>query len=248
MVVVCQQPNYFPWLGYLELAARADIFVVLDSVQWIRQGRQHRARILPYQSGRSDFQWLTLPVLGHGHRTRPMRDLALDPADNWSKRHWATVAGIYGRRPFFKSQLEPLVRPWFEQAPRFKTMYEAALSSVELCFSALDLSPTLMLSSELPEQGVKTERLISICKSLEADTYYSALGSTKYVDVAAFRASGIRLQWQHWKHPNYDQGTERFKSHLSFLDVLANASLDDIKAWMVAPEWGQFGESGMPKL
>ncbi len=245
MVVVCQQPNYFPWLGYLELAARADVFVVLDSVQWIRQGRQHRARILPHRTGHSDFQWLTLPVCGHGHRTKPLRDLLLAPDNDWNKQHWATLEAIYNRRPFFKSQLEPLVRPWLENAGQFKTMYDAALGSVQLCFSALDLSPQILLSSELPEQGAKTERLISICKALEADTYYSALGSTKYMDVAAFRASGVRLQWQHWKHPEYPQGLERCKTHLSFLDVLANVPLADIKTWMIPQAFGQFGEQSV---
>jgi hypothetical protein len=90
-VVVCQQPNYFPWLGYLEQCARADALVILDTVQWIRQGRQHRMRILPHASQREkglDFQWLSLPVLGQEHRAKPLADLKIDQASHWVRQHF----------------------------------------------------------------------------------------------------------------------------------------------------------------
>jgi hypothetical protein len=236
MVVVCQQPNYFPWLGYIEQCARADVLVVLDSVQWIRQGRQHRARILPHNNARAanagDFQWLTLPVRGHGHRGKPLGQLELDDSQDWREQHWRTVRSVYGRRPFFKTQVEPLVGRWFETAPRAGLMAEAALSSLKLCLETLGIGPELARSSELPERGAKTERLISLCEALGADTYYSALGSTRYVDVSLFRAAGIRLLWQHWKHPEYDQGRPTRRTHLSFIDAVANVPLDEIRAWL----------------
>ncbi|MBI3544646.1 MAG: WbqC family protein [Deltaproteobacteria bacterium] len=246
MIAICQQPNYFPWLGYLEQCARADVFVVLDSVQWIRQGRQHRTRILPQPGKKTDFQWLTLPVRGHGHRLVPLRSLELDAGRAWADDHWKTIRATYARRPYFKSQLEPLVAPWFGKAAAMKTMCEAALSSVRLCLEALELRPEIVLASELPEEGVKTERLLSLCRAVGADTYYSALGSTRYVDVGAFRASGIRLVWQHWKHPEYTQGGERRKTHLSILDALANVPLDELKAWLAPKAWGPFGDGDRP--
>jgi hypothetical protein len=216
--------------------------VVLDSVQWIRQGRQHRTRILPQASSKADFQWLTVPVRGHGHRARPLRELELDAGTRWNEKHWNALQSVYGSRPFFKTQLEPLVRPWLEKAASMHTMCEAALGSVKLCMEALELRPELALSSELPEEGAKTERLLSLCRAVQADTYYSALGSTRYVDVSAFRAAGIRLVWQHWKHPDYPQGRPRCKTHLSFLDALANVSLDELKQWLAPQPWGPFSQ------
>lgn len=244
MVVVCQQPNYFPWLGYLEQCARADRLVILDSVQWIRQGRQHRTRVLTHAPDAAcaapGFQWLTIPVHGHGHREKPLRELEVDRADRWAERHWKTLATLYGGRPYFKSQLEPLVRPWLEKAVGMQRMAEIALGSTRLCLEALGLNPDLLMSSELPETGRKTERLVSICQALEADTYYSALGATRYVDVAAFRAAGIRLLWQHWKHPEYPQGRPAFRSHLSILDALANVPLSELRAWFQPSPYGPF--------
>jgi hypothetical protein len=107
---------------------------------------------------------------------------------------------------------------------------------------ALEIKPVIFRSSELPEHGAKTERLISLCKLTNAQTYYSALGSTRYIDTQAFRGAGIRLLWQHWKHPDYDQGRARFQSHLSILDVLANVPLEKIKEWMQPNPYGPFQE------
>ena len=171
-------------------------------------------RLLPHASSKAEFQWLTLPVRGHGHRSRPLGRLELAD-DAWPRKHWATITALYGKRPFFESQVEALFRPWFEnEAPGIRTMAEAATSSVKLSLEALDIRPELAYSSQLPEQGTKTERLISLCQAVSADTYYSALGSTRYVDVSLFRAAGIRLVWQHWEDPEYAQGRARPRAPL----------------------------------
>ena len=247
MIAVCQQPNYFPHLGYIEQCARADQLIMLDSVQWIKQGLHHRAKILPHlaqaaeESG-TDFQWLSLPVQGKDHRTRTIADLELAENDPWFERHWKTLQAIYSGRPQFKNQFEPLLRPWFEDAKKYRFLSEVSVSSVLLCLSALDLSPEVNMSSTLHETGKKSERLISLCKSVNADIYYSGLASASYLDGQAFRDANIRLVWQRWKNQEYAQGRTVFKSHLSILDAFANVPMDEIKNWMEIKPWGPFGD------
>jgi len=45
MLVAIHQPNYLPWLGYLDRMAKADLFVVLDHVQFERRNYQNRTQI-----------------------------------------------------------------------------------------------------------------------------------------------------------------------------------------------------------
>ena len=45
MIVAIHQPHYLPWLGYLHRMAQADLFVVLDHVQFERRNRQNRSQI-----------------------------------------------------------------------------------------------------------------------------------------------------------------------------------------------------------
>ena len=148
MIAVCQQPNYFPWLGYFEQCARAERLVLLDSVQWIRSGLQNRLKILPHiaefrKNPSEDFQWLTLPVQGQGHRSKIFGEMLLNSGDHWPDRHWRTIQSVYGNRPQFKSQLEPLLRPWFEEATKLRTLREATTSSMKVCFEALDIHPVI---------------------------------------------------------------------------------------------------------
>ena len=64
------QPHYLPWLGYLAKWAAADVFVFLDTVQYVRNGWQNRNRIKTAAGPR----WLTVPV--HARLGTPLAEVA----------------------------------------------------------------------------------------------------------------------------------------------------------------------------
>lgn len=218
MRLVCQQPNYFPWLGYFEQIASADVFIYLDTVQWIRQGRQHRTR-LPAPGAAGEKLWLTVPVHGHGHREKPFREIKIDQSRNWPRVHWNTIRAVYGKAPFFASQLEPIIRPFFERADEKKFLFDLCTESVARVCEFLNVEIPAALASDFPEQGTKSERLISLCQEFSADEYYSGLGSTRYLDLAAFRAADIRVRWQHFR--SLYPGEPLRAADLSALDWIA---------------------------
>ena len=45
MIVAAHQPHYMPWLGYLDKMAKADLFVVMDDLQYEAQNFQNRQRV-----------------------------------------------------------------------------------------------------------------------------------------------------------------------------------------------------------
>lgn len=227
MRLVCQQPNYFPWLGYFEQIASADLFIYLDTVQWIRQGRQHRTR-LPSPGNTESRHWLTVPVHGHGHRTKPFRDIQVDHSRNWPRIHWETLRTLYGAAPHFKGQLEPLIRPFFERADERKYLFDLCAGSVTAVSEFLQLDPPSARASDFPESGVKSERLIALCREFSADEYYSGLGATRYLDLAAFRAADIRVRWQHFRSLRPDDPLR--SADLSVLDWLAYVPREQIIA------------------
>jgi hypothetical protein len=75
--------------------------------------------------------------------------------------------------------------------------------------------------SQLPDSGAD-ERLISITKALNADTYLSGAGGQEYLDQGLFPANQIKLIFQQFEHPVYNQIQGEFISHLSVLDLLFN--------------------------
>jgi hypothetical protein len=226
MRVVCQQPGYFPWLGYFEQIAAADAFVYLDDVQWIRQGRQHRTRLPAFADG--DKQWLTVPVLGHGHRAKTFRDMEIDRSRTWTRRHWNLLQSLYGRAPHFRTQLEPVVRPFLERADKFSRLLDLCEASVALFWEPLRLEAAVWHSSDLEIATTKTQRLVDICQTLEGTEYYSALGSSRYLDPALFRDAGMRVRFQHFRA---SAGPDpRRPCDFSVLDWLAQATFDEMRA------------------
>jgi len=57
MIIAVHQPQYLPWLGYFDKIDKADIFVLLDTVQYKKNEWQNRNKIKTAQG----WQWLTVP-------------------------------------------------------------------------------------------------------------------------------------------------------------------------------------------
>jgi hypothetical protein len=226
MRVVCQQPNYFPWLGYFEQLARADSFVYLDNVQWIRQGRQHRTRV-PSTAPQEEKNWLTVPVHGHGHREKAFREIEIDRSQSWQRHHWLQLAQLYRSAPHFAGQLEPLVRPFLESAGRYRFLIDLCEASVALLWRPLELDCTIWRASDLEAEGKKSARLVSLCRTLEATEYYSALGASRYLELPLFREAHIQVRWQHFRS---SAGNPLRPCDYSVLDWLAIASWEEIRA------------------
>lgn len=234
MRVVCQQPHYLPWLGYFELFSQADAFVFLDSVQWTKQGRQHRTKI--YSPDPQKPRWLTVPVKGKGHREMAIKDMQVDSDSPWAKDHWNLIEETYRQAPLFRRQLEPLLRPFFEKAQKEKFLLDIAQESLWLFWEALELKSEIHWASEMPAQPEgANERLIGLCQALGADEYYSSLGSTRYIDLSVFREHGLRVRWQHFRS-NFP-GEPLRSADLSAIDWLAHQDWSALKA-AIAPRSG----------
>jgi hypothetical protein len=221
MIVAAHQPHYMPWLGYLDKLAKADVFVVMDDLQFEPQNYQNRQRLkLPEGPA-----WLTVP-LAHGKQSDRICDKRVEQCGNtrhgWQHRHWQTLVTHYGATPYFASYAEELravfERPW-------ERLVDLDLHMLELARKWLDIRTPLVRSSELDLRGVKTDRIIDMCKKLGARCYLSGGGgSVGYLDAEAIGRSGIGVIWQQFAHPVYSQRYPRvgFASHLGFVDLVLN--------------------------
>ena len=57
MILAAHQPHYLPWLGYLDKMAKADVFVVMDDLQYERENFQNRQK-LKLNNGPA---WISVP-------------------------------------------------------------------------------------------------------------------------------------------------------------------------------------------
>lgn len=249
-VLVAEQPHYLPWLDFYEQVARSGTLLILDNVQWLRRGWQRRARVaLPPNvplppATEPGYQWLTIP-LESPHRDALISELAVDPGQPWARKHLQTLKMLYGKRPWFRTQVLPHLEPfyaWAEQERGPGSALRVMLASMALFYEPLGLKPNIVMASTLQRSHPdKTGRLVEYCQQLGADTYYSGPGSSLYLKLSLFRAADVRVLWQRFRHPPYAQGREgRFVQGLSIVDVLSNVPLDEVRQWLEPSPWGPF--------
>ncbi|MBK9037099.1 MAG: WbqC family protein [Myxococcales bacterium] len=225
MIVAAHQPAYLPWLGYLDKVAQADVFVIMDDLQFEAGNFQHRNK-LKLNHGPA---WVTVP-LERGPQHERICDKRIanggSPREHWARRTWLTIETHYRKSPHFARYRDELAdvyaRPWRALADLDGHLFDLARRW-------LGVTRPVLRASSLELVGAKTERIIDLCRKVGARAYLSGRGgSVDYLDVDALRAAGIAVVWQRFTHPVYPQRYPElgFASHLGFLDLILNCGPD----------------------
>jgi hypothetical protein len=88
MLVAIHQPHYIPWLGYLDRMVKADVFIVLDHVQFERRNYQNRTMIRL----EDEAKWLTVPVVQVSQKERIV-DKCVDNSETGSRGAYSAKNG-----------------------------------------------------------------------------------------------------------------------------------------------------------
>ena len=91
-VCVVTQPRFFPGLHYLHRMMLADVFVILDTVQYSPRHEENRTRVKAAQGP----HWLTVPVRQAGREQRIL-DTRVDSTQPWRRKIGHTLAALYSR-------------------------------------------------------------------------------------------------------------------------------------------------------
>jgi hypothetical protein len=218
--VAIVQSNYVPWKGYFDLMAKVDEFILYDDVQYTRRDWRNRNRF----KAPAGVQWLTIPVQVKGRYLQRIDETFVsDP--RWGERHWATLRGWYGKAPFFKHYRELL-------EGLYRDTRELNLAAINRRFlealrEALGIDTPLRSSVEYTSSGVKTERLLGICRAAGATRYVSGPAAKEYLEEERFHAAGMEVEWMEYEgYREYPQLHPPFEHAVSVLDLLLNVGGD----------------------
>ena len=221
MIVTVHQPHFMPWLGYLHRMAQADLFIVLDHVQFERGNYQNRTMIRM----NGEARWLTVPVVQRSQKERIIEkqidNTLADTPRWWSMAHFQTVRQAY-RDARYLGLYAPTLRQILET--RWTRLVELNAAMLEFLRDALGIRTRIVRSSELGVDGAKSQLILNLCRAVGADTLLAGLGGSRhYLDQAEFESQGVRIAHQQFTHPVYGQcGDAPFTPGLSSLDLLLN--------------------------
>ena len=226
MIITIHQPEHLPWLGLFNKIAKAEKFVILDSVQFEKNYFQNRNKIL----GSNGVQWIGIPVSTSKHMNGTIATtlIASDSKNSkWKEKYLQTIKQSYGKYPFFSD-----VYSIIEKAVNLKTDYfcEINIEIIKSFCEALKIFPEYVRSSSLNVDGLKSELILEICKKENADVYIAGPSGRDYLNMESFKASNIIVKFNDYNHPIYEQKrTNEFVSHLSALDLFMNVGFDKAK-------------------
>jgi hypothetical protein len=220
------QPYFFPYLGYFDLIARVDRWIVFDTPQYIRHGWVNRNRILHPTSG---WQYVIVPLRKHA-REAAIREIEIHADDRWKKRLLGQLEHYRRRAPFFRETMELLTQVLDGAGSSLAELNVATLAAgcrhLEIpfepeWFSRMDL--------DLPPIDAPGEWALEIAAALGASEYVNPPGGAGLFDRDRFEERGIRLTLQSFEAMTYDCAPYSFEPNLSILDVMMWASPSQVR-------------------
>jgi hypothetical protein len=228
MRIAIHQPQYLPWLGYLDKLDSADVFILLDTVQFKKHEWQNRNRIRTHDG----WQWLTVPIIDRFPER--IDQVEINAHTDWARKHRQALRLHYGRSPHWEplgsALLALLERPWAR-------LCDLNVAVLDLLCEQLGLSTRRLLASGLTAREDPTDRLIDLCRAAGGTEYLAGESGPEYMDLERFAQAGIAVSAQTYRHPTYPQQYTPFVSHLSVIDLLVNCGPESLAVLRSGRNW-----------
>ena len=227
-VVAIHQPNFLPWLGWFDKLARADVFVLLDHVQFPRTSKGtyvNRVKLLVGGNG----AWATAPIVRASGSVQRIDEVRVDDSQPWRQKLLRTIEHNYGRAAAF-GDVFPLVQRILEhETDRLAELNEHGVRTIA---GALGLDDSKFVrSSSLGARSHATDLLIELTRAVGGTVYLAGrLAGETYQEDEKFAAAGISLREQRFEHPTYAQPVDPFVAGLSIVDALMSVGAEGTRA------------------
>lgn len=207
------QPYFFPYIGYFQLIAATDLFIIYDNIKYTKKGWINRNRIL---KGDKDALF-SLPLKADSDFCDVReRELAADFSPD---KFLGRIGGAYRQAPYFAETF-----PLIEQVARYqhRNLFSFIHHSIVRTCEHMGITTEIRVSSTIDiDHGLKSQdKVLALCKAVGADTYINAIGGTELYVREDFAARGIALKFLQSKPIEYSQFGDDFVPWLSVIDVM----------------------------
>jgi hypothetical protein len=94
----------------------------------------------------------------------------------------------------------------------------------------LGINPEIRFSSEFELAEEKTQRLVNVCKDIEATDYYSGPAAKAYMNEELFASEQIQVHyWDYSGYPKYTQLHGEFEHGVSVIDLILNTGIESVQ-------------------
>jgi hypothetical protein len=235
VIATIHQPDFFPWLGLFDKLAKVDSWIVLDHVKnnprdaafWGR-----RVRLLTQQGP----IWLSVPLCRsdtRGEIGMPINEMKVNVLEKRQlTKSLEMVRQSYSRHPYFDEHFHLVERYFSDPDP---SLMGRNMNFMLAAMKLLGVSPAIVYSSTIGVHSSRTTLLADLLEAVGATRYLCGQGARDYQDDTIFAQRGIKLSYNNFAHPLYDQHRRQpFVPGLSLLDALFSIPLKDVSEWLTA--------------
>jgi hypothetical protein len=212
--IAVMQPYFLPYIGYFQLIASVNKFVLLDDVNYINRGWINRNRLLLNGTAHT----FTIP-LHSSSQNKLIYEIELDCCQPWRDKLLRTIKQAYSKAPCYtnvSALLEGIIN---YPSVRLDDFLRNSLLEV---VRYLSLEAEIVSSSRIYQnvQLKGQDRILDICRQEQAGTYINPIGGVDLYDRNSFSKQGVQLNFLRSHQISYSQGKGEHVPWLSILDVL----------------------------
>lgn len=217
------QPYFLPYIGYFQLMAKVDKFVIFDDVNFINRGWINRNRFLLNGAAHT----FTVPLRG-ASQNKLICEIELADEQKWRQKLLRTLYQSYCKAPCYKN-----VSNLLERMIDFPTILldEFLLNSLQELAKYLTLDVDIVATSRVYKnrQLKGQDRILDICRLENASDYVNPIGGTDLYDKSEFANHDIKLHFVQSAPVRYNQNTPEHVPWLSIVDVLMFNKATDVR-------------------
>jgi hypothetical protein len=212
MKCAIHQPNFFPWLGFIDKIKNSDKFVLLDDVQIQKTGGSYTNRVSLNISGASRI--ITAPIIKNSLKINEVEFVK----NNWREKFVKTLQANYAKSKNFNIYKDFIFDLVLHKENNLALYNENAI--LKIC-NLLEIDTNhIIKSSDMNISTASTQRLVDICEEVGCNNYIFGSGGDNYQDNELFDKRNIEVTYQDFKHPVYSQRSEKFIYGLSVIDFI----------------------------
>ena len=212
------QPYFMPYVGYFQLMAAVDKYVIFDDVNYIKRGWSARNNILV--NGQKHL--FNIAVEGGSQNNLYTQVKVIDDFSKLRK----TLEMAYKKAPYYNETMNILEQVFAYEDKRFNHFMR---NSYSIILDYLGIETEFLFSSDLSnDKNLKgKDKILDICIILGANEYYNAIGGQELYNRQEFDDNGIKLGFVEPTLEPYPQLSKEFLPGLSIIDMLMMNSKED---------------------
>ena len=150
MIITIHQPEHFPYMGFFQKMEKADLFVVLDNVNYRKNYFQNRNKFL---NNNGIEEWFGIPV-EKGATKKQIKEVKTNDNLPWKRK-------LLNKLSFnFKQD--------FSEIYESDLLIDINIKSINWVRKKLNIKTPMVYASALGINGSKSELLANICKELKS--------------------------------------------------------------------------------